>query len=104
MTRKIIDCRAVPHGVGCTLAITGDPGELITAACGPSTSQLDRICQVPIASVFKVNVRCQLLRLAVQPCPRQVPAVMARSPSPQRGGPATRSPGATTPREDARDA
>jgi hypothetical protein len=32
MTRKIIDCRAVPNDVGCTLAITGEPGELITAA------------------------------------------------------------------------
>ena len=32
MTRKIIDCRAVPNDVGCTLAITGEPGELITTA------------------------------------------------------------------------
>ena len=32
MTRKMIDCRAVPNDVGCTLAITGEPGELITAA------------------------------------------------------------------------
>jgi Protein of unknown function (DUF1059) len=32
MTRKIIDCHAVPNDVGCTLAITGEPGELITAA------------------------------------------------------------------------
>ena len=32
MTRKIIDCRAVPNDVGCTLAITGEPGELITVA------------------------------------------------------------------------
>ena len=32
MTRKIIDCRAVPNDVGCTLAITGEPGELVTAA------------------------------------------------------------------------
>jgi hypothetical protein len=32
MTRKIIDCRAAPNDVGCTLTITGEPGELITAA------------------------------------------------------------------------
>ena len=32
MTRKIIDCRAVPNDVGCTLAITGEPGELVTVA------------------------------------------------------------------------
>ena len=32
MTRKMIDCRAVPNDVGCTLAITGEPGELIHAA------------------------------------------------------------------------
>lgn len=32
MTRKMIDCRAVPNEVGCTLAITGEPGELVTAA------------------------------------------------------------------------
>jgi hypothetical protein len=32
MTRKMIDCRAVPNDVGCTLAITGEPGELVTAA------------------------------------------------------------------------
>ena len=32
MTRKIIDCRAVPNDVGCTLAITGEPGELVAAA------------------------------------------------------------------------
>lgn len=32
MTRKTIDCRAVPNDVGCTLAITGEPGELVTAA------------------------------------------------------------------------
>ena len=32
MTRKTIDCRAVPNDVGCTLAITGEPAELVTAA------------------------------------------------------------------------
>lgn len=32
MTRKMIDCRAVPNDVGCTLAIAGEPGELVTAA------------------------------------------------------------------------
>jgi hypothetical protein len=32
MARKIIDCRSVPNDVGCTLTITGEPGELVTAA------------------------------------------------------------------------
>lgn len=32
MTRKTIDCRAVPNDIGCTLAISGEPGELLTAA------------------------------------------------------------------------
>jgi hypothetical protein len=32
MSRKTIDCRAIPNDVGCTLAISGEPGELITAA------------------------------------------------------------------------
>jgi len=32
MTRKIIDCRAVPNDVGCTLTISGEPGELVAAA------------------------------------------------------------------------
>jgi hypothetical protein len=32
MTRKTIDCRAVPNDAGCTLAISGEPGELVTAA------------------------------------------------------------------------
>jgi hypothetical protein len=32
MTRKTIDCRTVPNDVGCTLAISGEPGELLTAA------------------------------------------------------------------------
>lgn len=32
MTRKIIDCRAIPNEVGCTLALTGEPGELVAAA------------------------------------------------------------------------
>jgi len=34
MTRKAIDCRAVPNDIGCTLAISGEPGELLTAAIG----------------------------------------------------------------------
>jgi hypothetical protein len=32
MTRKTIDCRAVPNDVGCTLAISGEPDELLAAA------------------------------------------------------------------------
>ena len=32
MTRKIIDCRVGPNDVGCTLAITGEPDELVAAA------------------------------------------------------------------------
>jgi hypothetical protein len=32
MTRKTIDCRTVPDDVGCTLALSGEPGELVTAA------------------------------------------------------------------------
>jgi Protein of unknown function (DUF1059) len=32
MTRKIIDCRSAPNEVGCTLAITGEPDELVAAA------------------------------------------------------------------------
>lgn len=32
MTRKNIDCRTAPNDVGCTLAISGEPGELISAA------------------------------------------------------------------------
>src|SRR5271170_1190992 len=32
MTRKTIDCRTVPNDTGCTLAISGEPGELVTAA------------------------------------------------------------------------
>ena len=32
MTRKIIDCRSAPNEVGCTLAISGEPGELVAAA------------------------------------------------------------------------
>jgi len=32
MTRKIIDCRTTPNDVGCTLAISGEPGELVAAA------------------------------------------------------------------------
>jgi hypothetical protein len=32
MTRKIIDCRAIPNEVGCTLAISGEPDEVVAAA------------------------------------------------------------------------
>jgi hypothetical protein len=32
MTKKMIDCRAVPNDLGRTLALTGEPGELVTAA------------------------------------------------------------------------
>ena len=32
MTRKTLDCRTAPNDVGCTLAITGEPDELVAAA------------------------------------------------------------------------
>jgi hypothetical protein len=32
MTRKTIDCRTAPNDVGCTLSISGEPDELVTAA------------------------------------------------------------------------
>lgn len=32
MTRKTIDCRTAPNDVGCTLMISGEPGELVAAA------------------------------------------------------------------------
>ena len=32
MTRKNIDCRSAPNDVGCTLAISGEPDELVSAA------------------------------------------------------------------------
>ena len=32
MTRKTLDCRTTPNDVSCTLAISGEPGELVTAA------------------------------------------------------------------------
>jgi hypothetical protein len=32
MTRKILDCRTTPNDVGCTLAISGEPDELVAAA------------------------------------------------------------------------
>ena len=32
MTRKAIDCRTAPNDVGCTLAISGEPGEVAAAA------------------------------------------------------------------------
>ena len=32
MTRKTVDCRMAPNDVGCTLAISGEPDELVAAA------------------------------------------------------------------------
>ena len=32
MARKTIDCRTVPNDVGCTLAVSGEPDELLAAA------------------------------------------------------------------------
>lgn len=32
MTRKIVDCREIPNEVGCTLALTGEPDEVVEAA------------------------------------------------------------------------
>jgi plasmid stability protein len=32
MSRKIIDCRATPNEVGCTLTIAGEPNEVVDAA------------------------------------------------------------------------
>ena len=32
MTRKTIDCRTTPNDVGCTLAISGEPDELVPVA------------------------------------------------------------------------
>jgi hypothetical protein len=32
MTRKMIDCRAVPNDIGCTLTIAGQEEELLDAA------------------------------------------------------------------------
>ena len=32
MSRKMIDCRAVPNEAGCTLAISGEPDEVLDAA------------------------------------------------------------------------
>jgi len=32
MTRKTVDCRTVPNDVGCSLSISGEPDELVTAA------------------------------------------------------------------------
>ena len=38
MTRKTIDCRTVPNDVGCTLAISGEPDELVAAAAQHSVA------------------------------------------------------------------
>jgi predicted small metal-binding protein len=32
MTRKMIDCRAVPNDIGCTLTIAGEEEEVLDAA------------------------------------------------------------------------
>ncbi len=32
MSRTVIDCRAIPNDVGCTLTISGEPEEVLTAA------------------------------------------------------------------------
>jgi predicted small metal-binding protein len=32
MTRKYVDCREMPSDVGCTLAIVGEPDEVVGAA------------------------------------------------------------------------
>ena len=32
MSRKMIDCRAVPNEVGCTLTIAGEPDEVLDTA------------------------------------------------------------------------
>ena len=32
MTRKTLDCRTAPNDVGCTLALSGEPDELVAAA------------------------------------------------------------------------
>ena len=32
MARKTIDCRTSPNDVGCARGLSGEPGELITAA------------------------------------------------------------------------
>ena len=32
MTRRTMDCRMMPNDVGCTLAISGEPDELVAAA------------------------------------------------------------------------
>lgn len=38
MTRKMIDCRAVPNEVGCTLTIAGQEDEVVTAAAAHAVS------------------------------------------------------------------
>lgn len=37
MSRQMIDCRAVPNEVGCTLAISGEPDEVVAAAVQHAT-------------------------------------------------------------------
>lgn len=39
MTRKMIDCRAVPNDVGCTLTIAGQEEELLDAAAAHAVSK-----------------------------------------------------------------
>ncbi|MFP5345951.1 MAG: DUF1059 domain-containing protein [Actinomycetes bacterium] len=39
MTRKMIDCRAVPNEVGCTLTIAGQEEEVLDAATAHAVSR-----------------------------------------------------------------
>ena len=38
MARQIIDCRDMPNEVGCTLAISGEPDEVVIAAVDHTVS------------------------------------------------------------------
>jgi len=38
MTRKYVDCRDMPSESGCTLAIVGEPEEVVTAAVAHAKS------------------------------------------------------------------
>ena len=38
MDRKMIDCRATPNEVGCTLTIAGREGEVLDAAAAPAVA------------------------------------------------------------------
>jgi predicted small metal-binding protein len=39
MTRKMIDCRAVPNEIGCTLTIAGTEDEVLDAAAAHAVAQ-----------------------------------------------------------------